>query len=405
MPPQMRVAMGGVAVEAAKAVDYVRAGIIEFIADASKGLRPDAFWFMEMNTRLQVEHPVTEAVTGLDLVELQFRVAAGEPLPFAQDDVELGGHAVEVRLYAEDPAAGFLPSTGRLHALSIPEADGVRVDTGVREGDLVTPFYDPMIAKLIAWGETREAALDRLVAALKSSIVAGPKTNLAFLARLLSQDAFREGRFDTGFIDANLRALIPEPAGRGTAALGLLRLLEREHERLEAQARILSNEPASPWVANDGFQLGPERRLRLPVLVDGEVVSIEVGWGLEGVATHFVGEVPSGEDLTLVDAPDGVYVLHQGRQTFVRWPEPEAAGFEGEGSGGFIRAPLHGRVVAVFVAAGQPVEKGDKLAVIEAMKMEHSLLAPSKARVAEVPAKAGDQVEEGQPIVILTQET
>ena len=402
MPAEMRAAMGEAAVEAARAVGYRGAGTVEFIADASKGLRPDAFWFMEMNTRLQVEHPVTEAVTGLDLVELQFRVAAGEPLPFAQSDLAIRGHAVEVRLYAEDPERGFLPSTGPLRALAFPDTDHVRIDTGVSEGDVVSPFYDPMIAKLIAWGETRDAALDRLTRALEDTVVAGPRTNLAFLIRLLAAEPFRAGRFDTGFIDAHLAELLAAPQVRNAAALGLLRLLEREHARLAAEARMLSNEPASPWSAEDGFQLGPERRLQLPVLVDGEPASIEVGWGPDGVAVHFVGEPHEGS-LTLVDAPEGVYVLDRGRQTYIRWPEPEAADFETEATGQ-VRAPLHGRVIAVSVSAGQAVEKGDKLAVIEAMKMEHSLLAPRAGRVAEVAAKPGDQVEEGQPVVILSED-
>ena len=402
MPAEMRAAMGEAAVEAARAVGYRGAGTVEFIADASKGLRSDAFWFMEMNTRLQVEHPVTEAITGLDLVELQFRVAAGEPLPFGRSDLAIHGHAVEVRLYAEDPDKGFLPSTGPLRALAFPEADDVRVDTGVTEGDVVTPFYDPMIAKLIAWGETRHAALDRLRRALEQTVVAGPKTNLAFLIRLLAAEPFRAGRFDTGFIDAHLAELLAAQA-HNAPAIGLLRLLEREHERLAAEARMLSNEPASPWAVQDGFQLGPERRLQLPVLADNEPVSIEVGWGPDGIAAHFVGE-PAAGPVTLVDAPDGVYVLDAGRQTFVRWPEPEAAELETE-SGGLVRAPLHGRVVAISVSAGQAVDKGDRLAVIEAMKMEHSLLAPRAGRVAEVAARPGDQVEEGQPIVILSEET
>ncbi len=205
MSAELRAAMGEAAVKAALAVGYVGAGTVEFIADGSNGLRPDGYWFMEMNTRLQVEHPVTEAITGLDLVEWQFRIAAGESLPLTQDDVPLQGHAVEARIYAEDPARGFLPSTGTLLALQFP--DGVRVDTGVAQGSAITPYYDPMIAKMIAHAPTREAALDRLASALERTIAAGPYTNLALLAALCRAAEFRAGNFDTGFIERHMATL------------------------------------------------------------------------------------------------------------------------------------------------------------------------------------------------------
>jgi 3-methylcrotonyl-CoA carboxylase alpha subunit len=223
MPPEVREAMGRAAVEAARAVGYVGAGTVEFIADGSKGLTPAGFFFMEMNTRLQVEHPVTEAITGLDLVELQFRVAAGAELPFVQADLAIDGHAVEARLYAEDPERGFLPSTGRLHALRFPTGEGLRVDTGVVEGDEVTPFYDPMIAKLIAHGRDRDEALDRLGDALSRVMVAGLRTNAAFLLALTRAEGFRTGAFDTGFIDRNLAELgaVPQPIDPGAAGAGV----------------------------------------------------------------------------------------------------------------------------------------------------------------------------------------
>ncbi|MCA1998682.1 MAG: ATP-grasp domain-containing protein, partial [Hyphomicrobiales bacterium] len=211
MSAETRAAFGRAAVDAARAVGYYGAGTVEFIADGSKGLRPDGFYFMEMNTRLQVEHPVTEMITGLDLVEWQFRVAAGEPLPCRQDQLAIAGHAVEARLYAEEPERGFLPSTGHIHALRLPEGEGIRVDFGVAEGGEVTPYYDPMIAKIIAHGPSRDVALDRLHAALEDTLVAGPKTNLRFLAALIDQPDFRAGRLDTGFIDRNLAALGAEP--------------------------------------------------------------------------------------------------------------------------------------------------------------------------------------------------
>ena len=207
MTPEVRDAMGRAATEAARAVGYQGAGTVEFIADGARGLRPDGFWFMEMNTRLQVEHPVTEAITGLDLVELQFRVAAGERLPLAQADVRIDGHAAEARLYAEDPERNFLPSTGTLAALEFPKGEGLRVDTGVEAGSVVSPYYDPMIAKVIAHGRDRGEALARLAAALGETVVVGPRSNAAFLSRLASHPEFRASRFDTGFIDRHLADL------------------------------------------------------------------------------------------------------------------------------------------------------------------------------------------------------
>jgi 3-methylcrotonyl-CoA carboxylase alpha subunit len=209
MNAAMREAMGRAAVEAARAVGYVGAGTVEFIADAREGLKPDRFYFMEMNTRLQVEHPVTEAVTGLDLVEWQFRVAAGEPMPVRQEDIRLDGHAVEARLYAEDPERGFLPSTGTLHALRLPDGEGIRIDSGVRAGDAVTPYYDPMIAKVIGWGENRDAAIDRVRAALAETQIEGLVTNRDFLIAVMDDEAFRAGRVWTGFVDERRKHLAP----------------------------------------------------------------------------------------------------------------------------------------------------------------------------------------------------
>jgi len=266
MSAALRAAIGAAAVKAAQAVGYVGAGTVEFIADGTGRLKQNGFWFMEMNTRLQVEHPVTEVVTGLDLVEWQFRVAAGERLPLTQERVPLKGHAVEARLYAEDPEHGFLPSTGKLLALRFPEAQGVRIDTGVEEGDAVTPYYDPMIAKMIAHGGSRDQALDRLADALELTVVIGPHSNAGFLAALVRAPEFRRGAFDTGFIDAHLAELgaVPQPLDKAAAALGAREWLTRE------QTRIAALEPGSPWDAEDGFQLSGERRLELPLIAEGE---------------------------------------------------------------------------------------------------------------------------------------
>jgi 3-methylcrotonyl-CoA carboxylase alpha subunit len=403
--PEVRAAMGEAAVEAARAVGYVGAGTVEFIADARDGLRADRFWFMEMNTRLQVEHPVTEAITGLDLVELQFRVAAGERLPFGQGDLAVDGHAVEARLYAEDPEKGFLPSTGKLWALRFPEGEGLRVDTGVTEGDAVTPFYDPMIAKLIAHAPTRDEALARLAAALGETVVAGPRTNLAFLKALCEAPGFRAGAFDTGFIDRNLESLgaVPRPLDPEAVRLGALELLHREWRRAPSG-------PPSPWDAQDAFQLGGAREQGMPVVAEGERQDVTLVWGAgggpHGVAARFSdGETGDGafhgDGTRFVATQDGVIVLREGRQTAVAPYDPFAVDLEHLDEGGLVKAPMHGKVVAVFVAPGDRVEKGQRLAVVEAMKMEHALLAPSDGEVTEVAAEAGQQVAEGAKLVVL----
>src|SRR5947209_2968177 len=248
MTPELREAMGRAATEAARAVGYQGAGTVEFIADGARGLRPDGFWFMEMNTRLQVEHPVTEAITGLDLVELQFRVAAGETLPLAQNDVRIDGHAAEARLYAEDPERGFLPSTGKLVALELPVGEGIRVDAGVEAGSVVSPYYDPMIAKVIAHGSDRTQALTRLATALGETVVVGPHANAAFLKSLVIHPEFRGGQFDTGFIEQHLAELTKiDPAAEAAAVgAGVEALLTRKPAAKEAPWH-------DAWSAVDGF--------------------------------------------------------------------------------------------------------------------------------------------------------
>ena len=403
MTPEMRAAMGQAAVEAARAVGYVGAGTVEFIADGREGLRPDRFYFMEMNTRLQVEHPVTEAITGLDLVELQFRVASGEKLPFSQDDLEINGHAVEARLYAEDPEKEFLPSTGKLWALEFPDGDGLRIDTGVEAGDEVTPFYDPMIAKVIAHGTTRDEALDRLSAALGSTVVAGPKTNVAFLKKLCDAEGFRAGQFDTGFIDRNLGALgaVARSADTRAVMAGALYLVERQKSQLADHGRRSSD----PWSQDDGFQLLGNRQTGLPVVVDGEPMTLALAWSNEGPAVK-TDDVASGveENFTIVEADAGVIVLREGHQTRVAFHDPFAVDLEHMDEGGVVKAPMHGKLVAVFVQPGERVEKGQRLAVVEAMKMEHALVAPTDGEIVEIAAEPGAQVAEGARLIVLKDE-
>ncbi len=401
MTPEMRGVMGKAAVEAARAVGYVGAGTVEFIADGREGLRPDRFYFMEMNTRLQVEHPVTEAITGLDLVELQFRVAAGEALPFKQDDLTIHGHAVEARLYAEDPEKEFLPSTGKLWALQFPEGDQIRIDTGVEAGDEVTPFYDPMIAKVIAHGASREEALERLADALGDTVVAGPKTNVAFLKKLCEAAEFRAGRFDTGFIDRNLEPLgaVARPTDDAVVAAGALYLVQRETDRLTFGTVSRTDDLAGPWAVDDGFQLLGRRQTGLPVTVDGEASTLQLAWDEDG------GYIPSheenDEDFTIVEGGDSVIVLRDGRQTRVALHDPFAVDLEHMDEGGSVKAPMHGKLVALFVQPGDRVEKGQRLAVVEAMKMEHALVAPADGEVAEIAAEPGAQVAEGARLIVL----
>jgi 3-methylcrotonyl-CoA carboxylase alpha subunit len=401
MTPETREAMGRAAVEAARAVGYVGAGTIEFIADGRDGLRADRFWFMEMNTRLQVEHPVTEAITGLDLVELQFRVAAGDPLPFTQGDLRIDGHAVEARIYAEDPEAGFLPSTGRLWALDLPEGGGVRIDSGVRAGDEVTPYYDPMIAKAIVHAPDRRAALDGLAKALSQMVVAGPRTNLAFLRRLAEAEAFRAGDFDTSFIDRNLTGLgaVAAPRDEAAVAAGALRLVRREQARLAAATSLRQGDRPGPWRVADGFQLVGARARGLLVSADGETLELTLHADARGL--HIEG---ADETCTVVDAGGEVLVLREGRQTRVALHDPFAVDLEHLDQGGAVTAPMHGRVVAVFVRPGDRVEKGQRLAVVEAMKMEHTLVAPGPGEVTEVAIEVGAQVAEGARVVALKED-
>ncbi|WP_367278290.1 biotin carboxylase N-terminal domain-containing protein [uncultured Alsobacter sp.] len=400
MPPEVRAAMGRAAVEAARAVGYVGAGTVEFIADGSQGLRPDGFFFMEMNTRLQVEHPVTEAITGLDLVELQLRVAAGERLPFGQGDLAIDGHAVEARLYAEDPEKGFLPSTGRLWALRFPKGEGIRVDTGVEQGSAVTPWYDPMIAKIIAHGATRDEALDRLSAALGDTLVAGPRSNAAFLRRLADAPGFRSGAFDTGFIERNLEALgaVPHPVDPAAVAAAALALVSAERSRI---ASAVGTAPgwSSPWDQADAFQTAGPRRDVLPLVVEGERLDVVLGWSETGAVVHGAG----GEDepATIVVTDEGLIVLSGGRQAAVALFDPLSQSADDADGGGTIKAPMHGKVVAVFVTEGQAVEKGQRLAIVEAMKMEHALVAPRAGTVGEVAVAAGQQVSEGAKVVVI----
>ena len=378
MDSATRLAVTEAAVKAAKAVNYVGAGTVEFIADASQDLRPDRIWFMEMNTRLQVEHPVTEMVTGLDLVEWQLRVAAGEPLPLRQDEIGLTGHAVEARLYAESPSNGFLPSTGVLEHFELPPT--VRADSGVEEGGEVTPFYDPMIAKLIAHAETRELALAELAEACDDVEVWPVKTNAGFLARCLEAPDFIAGDLDTGFIERNLAELTaaPEPSPAALSAA--------------AEAAMVIDETrtpdASPWRDLTGFRLNapPETSARL--FLGGKPV---IARALESAAPRSV----------LLTDDDEIVVFEAG-EAFVFASHPPAADEIGGASDGQIRSPMPGKVTGLSVKAGETVTKGQAILTLEAMKMEHALTAPFDGTVETVSVALGAQVSEGATLIKLS---
>ena len=404
MTADLRATMGTAAVEAARAVGYSGAGTVEFVADGTRELRSDAFWFIEMNTRLQVEHPVTEEITGLDLVEWQFRIAAGEKLPLTRAQIRLDGHAVEARIYAEDPDNGFLPSTGKIVALQFP--GDIRVESGVEAGDEVTPYYDPMIAKLIAHGPTRQAALDQLADALaRHTLILGPSTNVAFLAALCQAHEFREGHADTGYIDRHLKALgaVPRALDLAAAALGVERLLNKltDDDMQNAGSEDEESAAQSPWDARDGFQLGGIRKLGIPIIINGESAEATVTYGKDGSRVTIGGVAPANDAVASALWEHEAYVLRHGRQTRVRLKDFSVASATSEAGDGMVKAPMHGKVLQLFVSAGESVAAGQRLAVIEAMKMEHTLHAPFAGVVRNVAVWAGAQVVEGGAIMLI----
>ncbi|CAN0624825.1 Biotin carboxylase / Biotin carboxyl carrier protein [Burkholderia multivorans] len=419
LPDGVRRAMGEAAVAAARAVGYVGAGTVEFI------MTGDAFYFMEMNTRLQVEHPVTEMVTGLDLVEWQLRVAAGEPLPLRQEQLRVQGHAIEARLYAENPARGFLPSTGTLKHLRLPDGvefdigAPVRVDSGVREGDAITPFYDPMIAKLIVHGADREEALGRMARALRECEAVGLHTNAAFLQRIVACKPFAEADLDTGLIERHHDTLFaPQASPRATLALACAALLARERDTQAGGA--------SPWAALPNWRLnaGYRRTIEWRALERETDVTVAYEDGAAGqrlaagdAATQpFAwsrGATPLDFDVTLdgVRSSGRVYadgdtfhVFTQGAAEAFEWRNLLAHAGDTEHGGGRLTAPMPGKVIAVLVEPGQAVEAGTPLIVMEAMKMEHTIGAPAAGVVAEILYAVGDQVTDGAQLLVMEQE-
>ena len=372
MDDATRAAVCGAAVRAAQAVKYEGAGTVEFIADASQGLKADRIWFMEMNTRLQVEHPVTEEITGQDLVEWQLRVASGEVLPKSQDELEIAGHAIEARLYAEDPAKGFLPSVGRLEHFDLGE-DG-RIETGVEEGDAISPFYDPMIAKLVVGGETREEAIEELAAILDEAEVWPVRTNAGFLFNALLDEDFGAGRIDTGFIERKLGELVPDPQPDEAVWRAAAAVATAEDEEAPASlAGFRLNASPSATIA-----LGRHGEFRNVVLDDGEPMAAASGFRDD----------------------ERVVVFYEGQA--YEFERSARGSVHGHGAAdGAIVAPMPGKVTSVEVSQGENVSKGQRLLTLEAMKMEHGLVAPFDGLVAELNVKAGAQVSEGTLLAVV----
>ena len=412
-----RRAMGEAAVAAAKAIGYVGAGTVEFIVE-----QDGTFYFMEMNTRLQVEHPVTEMITGLDLVEWQLRVASGERLPKRQDELAICGHAIEARLYAEDPDRGFLPSIGLVTHWRMPdESPRVRVDTGVREGDEVSPYYDPMLAKLIVWGEDRAAACAEMSDALGRCEVVGVATNIAFLERVVAHEAFATARLDTGLIEANRDALFPAATATSDAVLLAAGIAEYIAVREDAaDAAGASGDAHSPWHDTDAWRLGTPSAGLLFTYADGETrhaVGVEprgehdarVALATRTVDVHFAerdGRLVIEADgmattATVIADGDERHVFVPGARRRLTFVDPLAHAGEAEAHGGHLTAPMSGAIVAVMVKAGDKVARGAPLIVLEAMKMEHTIVAPADGVVASVNFGVGDRVAEGADLVDL----
>jgi len=410
-----RTEMGQTAVAAAKSIRYTGAGTVEFIAG-----QDGTFYFMEMNTRLQVEHPVTELITGIDLVKLQFAIAAGDPIPFRQDQIQIRGHAIEARIYAENPAKGFLPSTGTLRHLRAPEdlPGQVRVDTGVRQGDAITPHYDPMIAKLVVWGEDRAIALGRMRAALAAYEIVGVSTNVEFLSRVVAGKAFSSADLDTGLIERCRAELFPEDAGPDDLDFAAAALAELRSELAQAATSAgISADPHSPWNIVDGWRLNLGSHHEL-VFADGErnypvqihFTSAGLKFSRDGQAQSFAGQEEDGMlQVTLGNATFRVRAVRDGAhwhlfrdgkhrvlalQSAQTAPEPDSAI-------GTLAAPMPGKVLQVLVQQGATVAKGAPLVILEAMKMEHTIAAPRDGRVAEIHFKAGEQVNEGVELLRL----
>tara|TARA_R110000787_G_scaffold15088_22_gene46506 strand:- start:1544 stop:3532 length:1989 start_codon:yes stop_codon:yes gene_type:complete len=410
MTEERRAAMGQAACQAARAVNYVGAGTVEFIVDSD-----DAFYFMEMNTRLQVEHPVTEMITGLDLVEWQLRIASGQSLPLTQSEVPLNGHSIEVRVYAEEPEKGFLPSIGQLRHYRPPSLSAnVRIDTGIDQGDEISPHYDPMIAKLIVWDATREQAIERMLAALGQFQIVGVGNNIAFLSRLVGHPEFRSGSVDTGLIARESDALLASQEELPEAALYAATLWWNFQNQLSTH-RCTTNdgEPDSPWSQADGWRLNTglsstvswlwgeaERVVSLDYIDGGIQLDNKAIEQLEIDASHVRFQRAGSTFKATVLADQGrINVFLDNRHWIVSRHDPLAAADQEQDSHGGMTAPMPGKILSHLTEAGSSVKKGDPILMMEAMKMEHTVTAPSDGTVKSFCAAVGEQVAEGTELV------
>ncbi len=420
LPAGRRKAMGEAAVAAARSIRYVGAGTVEFIAG-----QDGTFYFMEMNTRLQVEHPVTEMITGLDLVKWQLSVAAGNPIPLKQSEIQRNGHSIEARIYAENPAKNFLPSTGRLRHLRMPTASEfgpggspVRVDSGVRQGDAITPHYDPMIAKLVVWGEDRTVALGRMRAALAQCEIIGVATNVAFLARTVAGKAFASAELDTGLIERNRAELFPADAGVADEELAAAALAELLAEQAQAAAAAqASGDPHSPWSIVDGWRLNLGSHHEFVFAEGKQEHRVEVRFSASGLiffrngqehSLHGIKEngclqvVLGGRSFRVRAVRDGAdwHLFRDGNHRVLSLHSAQLADEPDERIGS-LSAPMPGKVLQVLVQPGARVAKGTPLVILEAMKMEHTISAPHDGRVGAIHFQAGEQVNEGVELLRL----
>jgi len=430
MTEELRAAMGKAAIDSAKAINYVGAGTVEFLLDTD-----GSFFFMEMNTRLQVEHPISEMISGQDLVEWQLLVASGEPLPLTQEELKINGHAFEARIYAESPENDFLPATGTLEYLKTPEPNKhIRVDTGVQQGDEVSVYYDPMIAKLIVWDKDRDSALRQMKAALLDYQILGLSTNLEFLSKLFSAPAFAREELDTGFIEKNESDLFlnkdeNSPPSEVMALACLYELLQ-----IKATAKAVQSataDPSSPWGIGDGWQLNQDNFNSIDLEVNGKQSRIIAHYRKQGYQLDFadIGNEGNGKEnnpslmisgtmlndnvlsaelddrklsATFIKKNQQISILFEGRVWNITIHDPRMDAMENEGQAGGLVAPMPGSVVAVEVNVGDDVKEGDILVIVEAMKMEHSIAAPKDGTVKEIYFGVGDQVEDGDELLSLS---
>ncbi|NKF22145.1 acetyl/propionyl/methylcrotonyl-CoA carboxylase subunit alpha [Solimonas marina] len=408
MSAQQRAAMGQAARDAAQAVAYVGAGTVEFIADAQ-----GHFYFMEMNTRLQVEHPVTEMITGLDLVEWQLRIASGEPLPLREGQVPLRGHSIEVRVYAEEPAKGFLPAIGTLLHYAPPSVSAhVRLDSGVEGGDAISPHYDPMIAKLIVWDETRERAIERMLGALAAFRIVGVGNNIEFLSRLIDHASFRAGQVDTGLIERERDILLAVDDDVPRAALDAATLWTLRAQRQRAAGLVPATDAQSPWASGDGWRLNGthqqtlgfrcgEREFAVVVGAQGRACIVDgqaIDWQADGDAFE-VTRAGRRAQVHVVADGDRLHVFDGHGHRVLERDDPLAHAGEDEAADGGLVAPMPGKIIGLLVEAGAVVDKGAPLLVMEAMKMEHTLCAPAAGTVSAFLCAVGDQVADGAELI------